>query len=140
MIKQYMIHVLLEAPLTVEEIKVAHDFRVEQIHTRVTGPGIAVIESISIGNRKSELLSPIDAYEFSTVLLNSMIEEFLKRHKLVEKSTKEVQRYIDKHELQFPTLPSLQLPTTPKDEVIKIGYKTQTNFELMLLGIAQVES
>jgi hypothetical protein len=113
-------------------------FRPFKVYTDIREPGQAYIHGIFIirmGPNDSMIVGPpIDAWEFSTHLVEKMRRAFDKEHGLVGKTPRQIQRYLDRHELRYPDVGQLDLPTMTQGQTAKITGAFKVPCGVALLG------
>jgi hypothetical protein len=113
-------------------------YRVTHIRTGIHEPTHAIISGILVNNDKeSQLLYEIDAYDWSVEHLHRLQGEFLKQHGLLGKTDREVDEYLDEHELSMPEVGRVTLPTVEENSVLLIEGRSDTDFGIILLGYVQ---
>lgn len=103
-------------------------FKAHTMTCDVKGPNIVVITQLLFSNiHVLACKDPVDAWLFSEISYQQVLEAFLKQHNLIGKTSYEVDRYLDEQSLSMPTRPILHMPAlTPVDRINIIGEFKET--------------
>ncbi len=110
-------------------------FRPTLIRVAVDAPGLVIIERLIFGN-VDQLLGPVDAWNWSLKLAQSMRDDFMREHGLIGKKSEEIDAYLDANELSIPDPGRMMLPTVRPQETITIVGKFDVDTHVAFVGIA----
>lgn len=114
-------------------------FRVKTFLNELPGKGLAYMNAIECeGRSQSTGGKPMDLWYFSMAHTTLLVDEFMKKHNLIGKTTREIDRYLDKNELSMPEAPKIYLPDMTIGQKLVIRGKTNVDFTFVVVGHSHV--
>ncbi len=120
-----------------------YDFKPTNIRTVIEKPelgsfdGIYLVDSRVDIEAENQLMMAVDAYSWSSDLVNRIQREFYAEYGLTGKSTEEIQRYLDKHELSVPDPTKIMLPPLHKGQSLRFTGQFSVDCMVSIVGWAR---